>query len=352
MPIAAKNLLLEIGAVFLLIFLVLSLVSIGGRFSGYLEEVVNDRIPIDILWLVLIYRLPEFFQILIPLSLFLSVLVTLSRYHSEQEFSVLLMGGLAPGRLFVWLGSIAFPLTIIVASASMWLTPLSVTKFDVVMEEAKASDNVARFPVGEIQSMDKGKQMIFIEDIDNDRDLLSDVVFARVDEMKIQIAQAASAHISSYTNSDFKHFVLTDGIYRSLDQQSGQFEVSQFASFKHRVENEYTTPSHTSATIASKDLNLNSPEEASEFHWRIALPLLTLISTICAIGVARTTPRSGRFSCIAPGLFLFIAYISLIVVGRNLASSIPGFGVIGLYPVHASFLLLGIYLVRRSWLPA
>ena len=124
MSIGAQSLLKELTSVFGLIFLLLILISVGGRFSGYVDEVVEGRIPAEMLGSVLALRLPEFIQLVIPLSLFISVLITLGRYHSEQEFSVLLMGGLSPTRLLTWLGIVVLPLTVTVALFSMWLSPL------------------------------------------------------------------------------------------------------------------------------------------------------------------------------------------------------------------------------------
>ena len=106
-----------------------------------------------------------------------------------------------------------------------------------------------------------------------------------------------------------------------------------------------------SARKPISELDLSVAEHIAELHWRISLPLMTLIVVLCGIGVSRVQPRRGRFSRIAPGLIIFITYVALIVVCRNLLVQSDLLAWIGLLPIHCMFGGLGWWLLQRSWKP-
>ena len=352
MPIAARNLLIELVAVFGLVFLVLTLISVGGRFSGYLEEVVNGRIPLEILWTVFALRLPEFVQLLVPLSLFLAVLITLSRYHSEQEFSVLIMAGLPPMRLLAWLAILVLPLTVMVGLSSLWLTPSTAAKFDDVMDRAKSANNIDQIPENSVVTFENGTQMVYVDRVSTREQSLGGIVYARVAEGKLEVAHASTAQVLGAEHSSVRNFVLSDGVFQSFDLRASQSEFSRFSEFRHRFSSNFIPGQRKISTIPTKNLTLDDPYERSEFHWRVGLPLLNLFVALCAVGIAKTPPRRGRYSQIASGLLLFIAYIAGLVLGRNALVHLPAMSWLGLFPVHALFLCLGLYLLRRSWRPS
>lgn len=352
MPIAARNLLFEMVAIFGLVFLVLTLISVGGRFSGYLEEVVNGRIPLDILWTVFTLRLPEFVQLLVPLSLFLAILITLSRYHSEQEFSVLIMAGLSPIRLLAWLAILVLPLTAVVGLSSLWLTPISSSKFDTVMDQAKSSSNVNQIPANSLVTFDGGTQMVYVEQVLSQQQSVEGVVYSRIDEDRLEIASASAIQLRGDDQSGVRNLVLSEGEFQMFDLDTGKTEVSRFAEFRHRFTNDFVPGQRKVSAVSTRRLSMDDPYECSEFHWRLALPFLSLIVSLCAVGVAKTPPRRGRYSQIAPGLLLFIGYIAFLVLGRNALVYLPQLSWIGLFPLHVLFLCLGLFLLRRSWRPS
>ena len=353
MPVAAKSILQELSAVFSLIFMVLMLITVGGRFSGYLDEVVNNRIPLEVLWTILLLRLPDFIQLVIPLSLFLGILITISRFHSEQEFSVLLMGGLSPVRLSIWLAIVILPLTLLVGVLSLWVGPWATAEFDRVMSQAKSRQNVSQFPAERISTFDDGRQMIYVSEVDRQGQRLEEIVYAKIDDAGLEVARAGSAQLTSNPNQSVntKYLTLQNGHYQTTNFDTKDVSSIHFKEFRQRLTLDALPLPTSNATLATLSLNLRDPRDLTELHWRIALPILTLIASLCAIGIAKVPPRRGRYSQIAPGLAIFVAYLALIVIGRGTQDFGLTVAWLGLVPIHLIFLLAGCYLVRRSWLP-
>jgi lipopolysaccharide export system permease protein len=59
-----------------------------------------------------------------------------------------------------------------------------------------------------------------------------------------------------------------------------------------------------------------SSDKVAELHWRIGVPLTTLILGILAVPLSRSQPRQGRYGHLAIGLLVFIIYFNLLSAGK------------------------------------
>ena len=72
-----------------LVTFILVMVLVSGRFIKYLAEAAAGQIAADALFLVMAFRLPEFLQMILPLSLYIAILLVLGRMHMDNEMVVL-----------------------------------------------------------------------------------------------------------------------------------------------------------------------------------------------------------------------------------------------------------------------
>jgi lipopolysaccharide export system permease protein len=56
-------------------------ISMGWRFSGYLENAAAGLMSREVLFAVMAYRLPGFLELIIPVSYFLSIMLVHGRMH-------------------------------------------------------------------------------------------------------------------------------------------------------------------------------------------------------------------------------------------------------------------------------
>jgi lipopolysaccharide export system permease protein len=92
--------------------------------------------------------------------------------------------------------------------------------------------------------------------------------------------------------------------------------------------------------LASDDL-----QHVAELHWRIGVPLATIILAILAVPLSRTQPRAGRYGRIAIGLLVFIIYLNMLSAAKAWVEQgiiPPG---LGLWWVHLAVLLFALALL-------
>ncbi|MGB8857226.1 MAG: LptF/LptG family permease, partial [Burkholderiales bacterium] len=83
-----------------------------------------------------------------------------------------------------------------------------------------------------------------------------------------------------------------------------------------------------------------TPENASELHWRMSLPVSVLLLAVAAIPLSYTNPRSGKSWNLIIALLVFFIYYNFINIFQawTMQEKIPA--AIGIWPVHAAMLVV------------
>ena len=137
---------------------------------------------------------------------------------------------------------------------------------------------------------------------------------------------------------------------RRYEGEIGQkpFRVVRFETLSQRIEQR--DPALTDIEIDAQPtsrLRRDDPRSTAELHWRIALPLMTLIAVPIGFVLARVRPREGRFARIVPAVLAFLAYYFVLLVNRNALAVGYLSNAIGMWPAHAAFAAIGVVLMRR-----
>ena len=79
--------------------LILLAVGLISRFIQYLGQAVSGELASDVLLLLMFYRLPDFFVVIVPLAFLLSILLVYGRMNEDNEIVVLMNSGFGEARL-------------------------------------------------------------------------------------------------------------------------------------------------------------------------------------------------------------------------------------------------------------
>ena len=78
----------------LAVSLVLFLVVFSGRFIKYLTEAAIGDLAADILLPVMLYKLPAFFELILPLGFYVGLLLSFGRLYADSEMVVFRASGI------------------------------------------------------------------------------------------------------------------------------------------------------------------------------------------------------------------------------------------------------------------
>lgn len=132
----------------LAILFILLLIFFCQKLVRILGAAVDGEVPTNLVLTLLGLGVPEMAQLILPLSLFLAILMTLGRLYTESEITVMHACGLSKAVL-VKAAMVLMLFTSLVAAVNViWLGPWSSRYQDEVTQNAKANPGAAAWLPG------------------------------------------------------------------------------------------------------------------------------------------------------------------------------------------------------------
>ena len=329
-------LLSTIGVLLIFFFLVVS-----SRFVGYFEQASEGLIDPSLVFKVVFLRFPDFITLLLPLSFFLGVIITVSRLYSDREIFGYLAGGLSENDLVKYLFPQAMFFFLITLSLSIFLAPYTKELSKEILSLDTIQEQFESVRQKELFSFNENDGFIHVENKENN--ILDEVIiFIQNDDYSSLIIAENLVYedLSSKTNLDFKDGVL----YQDIFNQNSSF-VSYFGELSVPINNSKNTISGLSL---SKLFDFSIKSSKSQTQWNLSIPLTIFVLLIYAVNFSKVEPRQGRFSVLVPSIFIYILYLSLLILARDSfdEGSIASQNYI--WYVHLIFLLFAIFLLFRK----
>jgi len=329
-------LLSTIGVLLIFFFLVVS-----SRFVGYFEQASEGLIDPSLVFKVVFLRFPDFITLLLPLSFFLGVIITVSRLYSDREIFGYLAGGLSENDLVKYLFPQAMFFFLITLSLSIFLAPYTKELSKEILSLDTIQEQFESVRPKELFSFNENDGFIHVENKENN--ILDEVIiFIQNDEYSSLIIAENLIHedLSSKTNLDFKDGVL----YQDIFNQKSSF-VSYFGELSVPINNSKNTISGLSL---NKLFDFSIKSSKSQTQWNLSIPLTIFVLLIYAVNFSKVEPRQGRFSVLVPSIFIYILYLSLLILARDSfdEGSIASQNYI--WYVHLIFLLFATFLLFRK----
>ncbi|PCJ22908.1 MAG: LPS export ABC transporter permease LptF [SAR86 cluster bacterium] len=337
--------------------LILLIVGLTSRFIQYLAQAVAGELASDVLFLLMLYRLPDFLLVILPLALFLGILLAYGRMYAENEMVILIGSGFSQFRLLLTTMGTSMLVLLLVAMLSLQLAPWGVRNTEQLKQSQELLTEVDLIVAGQFQSFGEGNRVTYAERIETGNDEVRQLqnVFVAVSTAsaeggqgspRIIIAESARPEVDESTGARFmrlENVLQYDGTPGAADFSIGQFDVQSIllpeaASFEPILE-EATLP--TSALIGSP-----LPEHQAELQWRISMLLLIPIITLIAVPLSKVDPRQGRYSKLVPAALLYACYFVLLQISRDMVADGELSASIGLWWVHALFVGIGLLIYR------
>ena len=329
-------LLSTIGVLLIFFFLVVS-----SRFVGYFEQASEGLIDPSLVFKVVFLRFPDFITLLLPLSFFLGVIITVSRLYSDREIFGYLAGGLSENDLVKYLFPQAMLFFLITLSLSIFLAPYTKELSKEILSLDTIQEQFESVRPKELFSFNENDGFIHVENKE-DNILAEVIIFIQNDDYSSLIIAENLIHedLSSKTNLDFKDGVL----YQDIFNQNSSF-VSYFGELSVPINNSKNTISGLSL---SKLFDFSIKSSKSQTQWNLSIPLTIFVLLIYAVNFSKVEPRQGRFSVLVPSIFIYILYLSLLILARDSfdEGSIASQNYI--WYVHLIFLLFAIFLLFRK----
>jgi lipopolysaccharide export system permease protein len=291
----------------------------------------------------------NYLPVLLSLTLFISVLMTLTRSYRDSEMVVWFSCGMS---LTQWIRPVllfAAPLVLIIALLSLVLSSWAVSKSEEVRRRLDRRDDVTAVAPGVFRESRQAERVYFVEEVAGAENLVANVFVSSTQHGKQGVMVAARGLQETAENGD-RFLVLLNGRRYEGEPGSTEYKVYEFERYAMRIETvESRAPrAPTSKAVSTFDLLREpTPPNLAELSWRLGLPAAALILSLLAIPLSFVNPRAGRSMNLVLALLIYMTYSNLLSITQAYIAQSRVSPAAGLLGVHAVMLLLLVALFHR-----
>lgn len=330
------------------IFVVLLGISVTVQLTRYLQQAARGRIDpeqvLAFLGLAAFYTLP----VLLSITLFVAILMALTRSYRDSEMVVWFASGLS---LTAWMRpvlSFALPMVGLIAALSLFITPWAESKKEDLRREFESRSDLSAVTPGVFRESRAGDRVFFVEGTSVDNQV-SNVFVAATKHGRTSVVFAQSGLRETHENGD-RFLVLLKGRQYEGVPGAADFRITEFERYAVRVE-EAEEKARVMWQRSLSTLQLirePTPPNLGELAWRVGLPLSALVLALLAIPLSFVNPRAGRSLNLLLALLIYAIYNNVL----SLSQAWIGHGKTGVLTgalgVHVVMIaLLALLFVRR-----
>ncbi|MFK7733654.1 MAG: LPS export ABC transporter permease LptF [Pseudomonadales bacterium] len=343
----------EILQVMTAVSIALLLITMSSRFVKYLAQAAAGDLATDVLFSIMLFRIPGFLELIIPLALFIGILLAYGRLYVESEMVVLSACGISNRRLLGYTMVVAGFVALLVASLSFYISPTGAAKVHSIFNDPKTYGQVNTLVEGRFQSSDGGKRVTYAESIDAEATEMNNIFISESssDRGSSAISVVVADRGEIVRKQGNRYLQLEDG-YRFSGQPGEQvLEVTRFSAYGQLLQEPQDLARKqlkVEARPTSELLGSDDQRDRAALLWRISLPLLVPIVALIALSLSRTDHRRGRYVKLLPAIMIYLTYLLLLSAARSGLEDPDSSFPLSIWGIHALFLLLGLTLFNSA----
>ena len=318
---------------FAVILIILTALIFSSRLVGYFEQAAAGTLNPDIIFTVILFRLPDFLGLLIPFAFFLSLLLVISELYNSNGIYAYFSAGASRLKLIKHITPFFVIALITCSIISIFLAPYGKALSKSLIAEQSYEDKLSMLKPQTLVNLDETGSYLFFESYDGDR--MTDVTFFVQDDPSLSLIKAELLLIS---NQNEKMILNFQNGYIYPDINSANKIDASFKKLTHSIEVEQ--PSSNSLSL-SKLLDYKNRSNFIQNQWNASIPLMLIALMLLSFVFGKENPRSGREGSLVTGILIYIFYLSALVGFRESYSDSFDIFYYFLWPVHLIFLTFG-----------
>jgi lipopolysaccharide export system permease protein len=321
--------------------------AIFGCYMGvrYLEDSVQGQLPGSTVILLTLLRIAIALEVLLPTTLYLSVMIAFGRLYRDSEMTVLSACGIRMARVLRPVVLVAITAGLLVACFSLYIRPWAWNQFFALKARAVANFDMTRMKGGNFYEIEDGKTVIFADTVDNRTNQARRVFMQTNRHGKMQIIYAQEANQYSQDATEDPVVVLHNGRMYEFSGAEKECEILQFGTLEMPLVSKDGMPLEQRVKAVSTEQLMPSvnPEEIAEIQWRLTAPFSTILLALLGVPLSRSSPRQGKYAKVPLGILVFAVYYNLSAITKKWVAQ----GVVGTIPGiwWIQLLLAGLLLV-------
>lgn len=300
---------------------------------------VNPSDVIMVMGFTVLGQLPT----ILGLSLFVSVVGSLSRMYRDSEMVIWFASGRGLVSFLPPLLRFAWPVVAVIAVLATLVWPWSNQQVQQLRTQYSQRSDIDRIAPGEFQESSDGSRVFFIDRDTPGAQAASNVFIVTNEANSESVTSARSARL--VVENGRRSVILSDG--QRVETQTGApgVKISEFKEYGVQLDGGSVSSAEDASARSQYTHTLwrsAEPAYQAELGWRLGLPFAALNFMVLGLAVASVNPRAGNSASLMVALLAFVVYYNFMTLGQSWV----GAGRIGalsfLVLLHGGMLLAGL----------
>ena len=358
----AKYILRNLVTLFLAIIFILGLVVFGNQFVLMVQESIERGIPIQELMPLVSFNMIRDVPLILTLSLFLAIVITISRLYKNSEAIVMNSLGLGDKHFIVFIQPLVIASFLIIFFLTIYAVPWAKQQKNIMEEETRNASEFSFITEGEFEQFKQG-EIVFYTSKSKTLDTvgaqnMEEIFIYASDNGKPVIVLASEAIKYTDPQSNSIYLRLKDGVrYQGIPSNKNKnilnFDLYDLEIVSGELQKSVAIYSKIEGKSTLELLKQEGVLANAELQWRISQPITVLILSVIGVFLGKASPRSGKGINLLIGVVVFMIYYNSLLVAKSAIELGQINSILGLWVVHFLVILLLIlfYKLRQGKIP-
>ena len=351
----AKYIRHNLVTLFFAIIFIIGLVLFGNQFVMMVQKSVEQGIPFQELMPLVSFKMIRDVSLILSLSLFLAIILTISQLYKNSEAVVMNSLGLSDKHFIVFIQPLVLLSFVIIFFLTIYAVPWAKQQKNIMEEETKNASEFSFITAGEFEVFKQGKIVFYaseskpLDTIEGQN--MEEIFIYAFDNEKpvILLASEAKKYIDSESKSIYLR--LKDGVRYQGIPGNENINILNFDWYDLEIVSGELQKSIVIYTKIEGKSTLDLVKEGgryanAELQWRLSQPITVLILSVIGVFLGKTSPRGGKGVNLLIGIIVFMLYYNGLLIAKSAIELGQMDPIIGLWGVHLLMVLLLLLLYQ------
>ena len=351
----AKYIRHNLVTLFFAIIFIIGLVLFGNQFVMMVQESVERGIPLQELMPLVSFKMIRDVSLILSLSLFLAIILTISQLYKNSEAVVMNSLGLSDKHFIVFIQPLVLLSFVIIFFLTIYAVPWAMQQKNIMEEETKNASEFSFITAGEFEVFKQGKIVFYASESKSldtiEGQNMEEIFIYAFDNEKpvIVLASEAKKYIDSESKSIYLR--LKDGVRYQGIPGNENINILNFDWYDLEIVSGELQKSIVIYTKIEGKSTLDLVKEGgryanAELQWRLSQPITVLILSVIGVFLGKTSPRGGKGVNLLIGIIVFMLYYNGLLIAKSAIELGQMDPIIGLWGVHLLMVLLLLLLYQ------
>ena len=341
---------------FFAIFFIIGLVLFGNQFVLTVQESVERGIPLQELMPLVSFNMIRDVSLILSLSLFLAIILTISQLYKNSEAVVMNSLGLNDKHFIFFIQPLVILSFIIIFFLTIYAVPWANQQKNIREEETNNASEFSFITEGEFEVFKQGEIVFYASEskslntIIGEQNMEEIFIYAFDNENPvIVLASEATKYIDSVSDSIYLR--LKDGVrYQGIPSKDNinilNFDLYDLEIVSGELQNSVAIYTKIEGKSTLDLIKEGGRYANAELQWRLSQPITVLILSVIGVFLGKTSPRGGKGINLLIGVIVFMLYYNGLLVAKSALELGRMDPIIGLWGVHFLMLVLLLLLYQ------